>query len=44
LINLVDELDQVEIDVEDETAENKVLKRIEYLTENREQAFNKVEI
>jgi hypothetical protein len=44
LINLVDELDQVEIDVEEETPENKILKRIEYLTENREQAFSKVEI
>lgn len=43
-INLVDELDQVEADLYDENHEQKIAKRIQYLLENREESFAKVEI
>jgi hypothetical protein len=43
LIALVDELDIVEADLFDDTQDQKVLKRIKYLEENRKDEFAKVE-
>lgn len=42
-INLVDELDQIEADLFDASPEEKITKRIEYIIENREESFAKVE-